>query len=118
MRAPAPVVASKPVDFRARIEAELAYARAARKQGKEGRARVCARRAAGWAIAAHYPNSLPRGAFSQLRWLENNSEVSEKLRSAAGRLTKQVTEDHELPHSEDPLQDAEFIVAELLGAID
>ena len=110
------MVASKPLDFRARIEAELAYARAARKQGKEGRARVCARRAAGWAIAAHYPNSQPRGALSQLRWLESNAEVSEDLRSAAGRLTEQVTERHELPHPEDPIQDAEFIVADLLGA--
>jgi hypothetical protein len=102
------------VDFKARIEAELAYARAARKKGKEGRARVCARRAAGWAIAAHHPTGLPGGALSHLRWLESNAEVSEDLRSAAGRLTDQVTEDHELPHSEDPIQDAELIVAELL----
>jgi len=113
-----PVVASKPVDFRARIEAELAYARAARLQGKEGRARVCARRAAGWAIAAHFSQGRPLGALSQLRWLEKNDEAPEQLRSAAGRLTEQVTEDHELPHSEDPLRDAEFIVAELLGAMD
>ena len=110
------MVASKPVDSRARIEAELAYARAARNKGKEGRARVCARRAAGWAIAAHYPTNHPGGALSQLRWLESNAEVSDDLRSAAGRLTKQVTEDHELPHSEDPIQDAELIVADLLGA--
>jgi hypothetical protein len=54
----------------------------------------------------------------QLRWLETNDEAPEQLRSAAGRLTEQVTEDHELPHSEDPLQDAELIVAELLGAMD
>ena len=108
------MVASKPVELRERIEAELAYARAARKQGKEGRARVCARRAAGWAIAAHYSSGHERGALSQLRWLEKNEEVSEELRSAAGRLTEQITEDHKLPHSEDPLQDAEFIVDELL----
>ncbi len=112
------MVASKPVDFRARIEAELAYARAARKQGKEGRARVCARRAAGWAISARYSHARPLGALAQLRWLEKNDEAPEQLRSAAGRLTEQVTEDHELPHSEDPLQDAEFIVAELLEALD
>ena len=111
----APVVASKPVDPRARIEAELAYARAARKQGKEGRARVCARRAAGWAIAAYYPNTGQRGAYLFLRWLASNREVSEKLRSAAGRLTEQITEDHKLPHSEDPLKDAEMIVLSLLG---
>ncbi len=77
---------------------------------------MCARRAAGWAVAAHYPTGHAGGALSQLRWLESNAEVSEDLRSAAGRLTEQVTEDHELPHSEDPIQDAEFIVADLLGA--
>ncbi|GMR11456.1 MAG: hypothetical protein BMS9Abin28_2288 [Anaerolineae bacterium] len=110
-----PVVASKPVVSRARIEAELAYARATRKHGKEGRARVCARRAAGWAIAAHFPNSRQLGAYSLLHWLESNTEVSQDLRSAAGRLTEQVTEDHELPHSEDPLKDAELIVVGLLG---
>ncbi len=111
----APVVASKPVDPRARIEAELAYARAARKHGKEGRARVCARRAAGWAIAAHYPDSRQRGAYSHLRWLESNTEVSQELRSAAGRLTEQITEDHKLPHSEDPLMDAAMIVVGLIS---
>ena len=110
------MVASKSVENKERIKAELAYARAARKQGKEGRARVCARRAAGWAIAAHYSSGRSRGALSQLHWLESNVKVSEALRLAAGRLTEQVTEDHDLPHSEDPLQDAEFIVAELLGA--
>ncbi|MFV2044648.1 MAG: hypothetical protein ACC700_15615 [Anaerolineales bacterium] len=108
------MVASKPVVSRARIEAELAYARAARKHGKEGRARVCARRAAGWAIAAHFPNNRQLGAYSLLHWLEGNTEVSLDLRSAAGRLTEQVTVDHELPHSEDPLEDAEMIVVGLL----
>ena len=109
------MVASDPVDPRARIEAELAYARAARRHGNEGRARVCARRAAGWAIAAHYPNGRQQGVLSRLRWLGSNAEASQELRSAAGRLTEQVTEGLELPHSEDPLTDAETIVVGLLG---
>lgn len=79
---------------------------------------MCARRAAGWAIATSYPKSRSRGAYSHLRWLESNTEVSQELRSAAGRLTEQVSEDHELPHSEDPLKDAELIVARLLGDTD
>ena len=108
------MVASKPVDSKARIEAELAYARAARKHGKEGRARVSARRAAGWAVATHYPDTSQRDAYSLLLWLERNTEVSRELRSAAGRLTEQVKEDHQLPHPEDPLEDAEMIVVELL----
>ncbi|MCH8095225.1 MAG: hypothetical protein IH953_11605 [Chloroflexi bacterium] len=102
------------MDSKARIEAELAYARAARKHGKEGRARVSARRAAGWAVATHYPDTSQRDAYSLLLWLERNTEVSRELRSAAGRLTEQVKEDHQLPHSEDPLEDAEMIVVGLL----
>lgn len=108
------MVASRPVDSKARIEAELAYARAARIHGKEGRARVSARRAAGWAVAAHYPNTSQRDAYSLLQWLERNSDVSRELRSAAGRLTEQVKENHQLPHPEDPIEDAEMIVVGLL----
>jgi hypothetical protein len=63
----------------------------------------------------HFPDSPDQGAYSLLRWLEANSKVPQELRSAAGRLTTQVTEDHELPYSEDPLNDAETIVIELLG---
>jgi hypothetical protein len=93
----------------------MAYARAAREHGKEGRARVCARRAAGWAVATSFPEVPRKGAFSLLRWLE--SEGPEELRAAAGRLTERVTPDHELPHDGDPLQDAALIVDGLLGQI-
>ena len=106
--------------MRSRIEAELAHARAAREHGKEGRARVCARRAAGWAIAIHFADvqadtdQSTRGALSHLNWLKNHPEAPLELRAAAGRLTEQVDEDHLLPHEEDPLEDAELIVATLL----
>lgn len=107
------VVASASVDARARIESEMAYARAAREHGKEGRARVCARRAAGWAVAARFPEVPHRGALNLLRWLE--SEGPGELRAAAGRLTAQVDLEHALPHDEDPLEDAAQIVSGLLG---
>lgn len=102
------------MEVRARIEAELAYARAARAHGKEGRARVCARRAAGWAIAARFPDLPQRSALSLLRWLQASGP--EELREAAGRLVVGVDVEHRLPHDEDPLQDAERIVAGLIGA--
>lgn len=40
-------------DWRQRVEHELATAEAARARGNEGLARVCARRAAGWAVQAY-----------------------------------------------------------------
>ena len=77
---------------------------------------MCARRAAGWAIAMRFApeqsdaDERPRSALSQLRWLENLDSVDPAVRAAAGRLTEQINEDHELPHTEDPLEDAKFIV--------
>ncbi len=48
-----------------------------------------------------------------LGWLEERGP--EELREPARRLRQQVTEDHRLPHPEDPLKDAELIVDGLLG---
>lgn len=41
------------MDWSERVERELATAEAARARGNEGMARVCARRAAGWAVQAY-----------------------------------------------------------------
>ena len=109
--------------LRSRIEAELAYAAQARAHGKEGRARVCARRAAGWAVGAY--RSRAQGAadsggaaLSHLRWLGSQADLPSVLQQAASRLTEQVGVDHRLPHAEDPLQDARSIVEALLGLIE
>jgi hypothetical protein len=102
------------MDARTRIEAELSYARAAREHGKEGRARVCARRAAGWAVAARYPGIARHGALGLLRWLQVSGP--EELREAAQRLVVSVDLDHQLPHEQDPLLDAEQIVNTLIGS--
>ena len=106
-----------PEDVSGRIEAELRYARAARLRGKEGRARVCARRAAGWAIALyrHRQGEDQVGALRSLQWLAQSEGAPVELRRAAGRLVEQVDEDHQLPHSEDPIQDAELIISGILS---
>ena len=93
---------------------ELRAAEAARTAGEEGKARVHARRAAGWAAADYFHRvagpSQPNGATECLRWLATRSEVPAELREAARRLTVHVTADHVLPHPEDPLVDARMIV--------
>src|SRR3990172_5876991 len=40
-------------EWRQRVERELTRAKEARAKGNEGRARVCARRAAGWGVEAY-----------------------------------------------------------------
>src|SRR3972149_4027765 len=59
--------------WRQRVERELTRAKAARTKGNEGRARVCARRAAGWAGEAYLQQSglrLPTpSVLDQMRYL-------------------------------------------------
>ena len=93
-----------------RVAHELEQAVRFRAEGRLGRARVCARRAAGWAIGPTYRRSTgdppPSSAMVLLRWYRDFAEASDSLRRAAARLTTHVTEDHTLPHPEDPIDDA------------
>ncbi|NIS83541.1 MAG: hypothetical protein GTO14_25840 [Anaerolineales bacterium] len=107
-------------DIRKRIDSELNLAHKARSQGNEGRARVCARRAAGWAVAAYRQRNFGiephANAFRQLRWLRTLEGASQEIRDAASRLTTRVSLDHSLPHDEDPLEDARMLIQALLGS--
>ena len=102
-----------------RIDAELRAAEAARSAGNEGRARVCARRAAGLAAGSWLARSgeAPHGSsvYDRLRRLQRAPGLPDELRRAAARLTTRVTEGHTLPHPEDPLEDARRLIAGLLG---
>ena len=96
-----------------RIEAELTLGQAA-AAGNPGRARVCARRAAGWAIQAWYQQREGPGwrgdAMKQLLRLRADPAVPAALRAAAERLTTKVDYDHQLPFTDDPLEDARGII--------
>lgn len=101
------------------IRKELEDADRARIDGHEGRARVCARRAAGWAVSA--TRNLTEGfeietnAYDMLRWLAQQADTPDAIRSAATRLTARVSHDHTLPFPENPLEDARMICEALLG---
>jgi hypothetical protein len=106
-------------DIQLVLRAELEEAQRSRKQGNEGKARVCARRAAGWAIGAYVEmHSLAEphsNALEHLKWLVENYDVSDELREAANRLTTKVDVDGNLPFREDPISDAQLIITALLG---
>ncbi|MFP3853403.1 MAG: hypothetical protein ACLFWD_03810 [Anaerolineales bacterium] len=101
------------------IRQEMNDALEARSQGNEGMARVCARRAVGWAIRLRFDEALAaantKNAFVLLEWLSRQDAVAEPYRQAAERLTTRINEDHELPHDQDPLVDADFLIRGLLG---
>jgi hypothetical protein len=101
------------------INNELRMAEDSRKGGNEGRARVCARRAAGLAIGYFFEfqtgDSAPKNAYNLLRWISAHNEINSLVRDAARRLTVRVTPDHTLPHTEDPIADAQIIIDTLLA---
>ncbi len=82
---------------------------------------MCARRAAGWALRPYYVERMgqppPASALDLLRWFHADPSASPDLRRAAERLTVRVTEDHSLPHAEDPLTDARRIVEAFLAPV-
>lgn len=94
---------------------ELARGREAQAAGNAGLARVCARRAAGLAIKAWYQvrDDVHWGgdALTQLTRLRAEAAAPEPVRAAAARLTTKVDFDHGLPFTNDPLTDAELIIA-------
>lgn len=102
------------------IRRELEDANKARIDGNEGRARVCARRAAGWAVSVKRSLmekiEIESNAYDMLQWLAQQADTADAVRSAATRLTTRVSHDHTLPFPEDPLEDARMIVEALLGA--
>jgi hypothetical protein len=97
---------------------ELDLADEATAAGRLGRARVCARRAAGLAARQHLERlgASPRGASAvdALRALAALDGLPAEIRQAASRLTTRVTEDFTLPHPEDPLEDARAVIAACL----
>lgn len=87
---------------------------ASRAAGNEGRARACARRAAGFGLASARGGVDRPNAYDLLRRAVEEQELSESVRQAAARLSARVTQEHRLPHVEDPLADARLIL-EALG---
>lgn len=99
------------------IEQELAVAEVAWKDGNEGKARVCARRAVALATQAwlaHLPDSPRRGdAMEHLRQIRQHPSLLLPIRQAAERLSTTVTRLYSAPFTTDPIGDARVIVAHL-----
>ncbi len=99
------------VDLQEKIRAELANALQARQMGNEGRARVCARRAAGLAARDFLEKrgfNEPRtaSAYELLRLLAEYPGLPPDLRQAAGQLTMRVDEAFDLPAGTDLIEAA------------
>ena len=110
-------------DVKKKIENELAHGVAARQAGQEGRARVCARRAAGVAIREYLelqgvPPAGP-SAVDLLNQVKDWADAPPEIRDAAGHLLLRVDETFTLPVPVDLLAEARRLVNildELSGA--
>jgi hypothetical protein len=99
------------------IETELENAERARLAGKEGRARVCARRAAGLAarnyLERHGVQLHDRGAYAALQILAEYPGISADLRLICQHLTTRVTESFTLPLDVDLIIEARTLIGGL-----
>lgn len=99
------------------IEQELAATEVAWKDGNEGKARVCARRAVALvteAWLAGLPDPLWRGdAMEHLRQIQQHASLPLPVRQAAERLSTGVPRRHAAPFTTNPLADAKIIIGYL-----
>ncbi len=99
------------------IEVELQNAERARLAGNEGRARVCARRAAGIAarnfLARHALRLRDRSAYTALQALAEYPGLAPELRIASLHLVTRVTVEFTLPVDADLIADARKLIGGL-----
>ncbi len=106
-----------PADARPQVEAELRRAQSARSAGDEGRARVCARRAAGAAARAYlHCLGLPAApsVIDNLHLLSNRAELPAHVQTGIQRLMLRVDADYRLPADIDLIQEARLVCKHLL----
>lgn len=106
------------MDWESEIQAEFEKAEQARLRGNEGRARVCARRAAGIAVREYLTRHGIRppsvSAYDLLNLLKNDPQLSPDLKQIAEHLTLRVTEEFKLPVEADLVAEARTFCQELL----
>ncbi len=106
-------------DWISKFRWEISSAERARLEGNEGRARVCARRAAGAVLKEFYRRQgldpVGSSAYDRLIFLSTYSGVSQGVQEAARHFTVRITPDHELPIEADLIAEARWLAGELLG---
>jgi len=106
-------------DWRKLAHQELDMAEAARQSGNEGRARVCARRAAGHVIGEYLSrmNSpvTTDSALERLRYLYSSPGIDLHQREIIEHFLIHTTPEHELPIDADLIADVDLLAQLLLG---
>lgn len=105
-------------NWQSEIQAEFDKAMQAQQRGNEGRARVCARRAAGIAIREYLTRRTIRppsaSAYDLLNLIKDDPLLPPSLKLIADHLTVRVTEEFKLPVNVDLVAEAKIFCGELL----
>jgi len=106
-------------DWRQLASQVIEMAEAARQNGNEGRARVCARRAAGYVIGEYLSRSnssiSTESALARLRYLFSSPEIDSDQRELIEHFLIHTTPEHELPIDADLIADVDLLASQLLG---
>lgn len=106
-------------DWRKLTNQELDMAEEARLSGNEGRARVCARRAAGYIIGEYLSRSgsllTTESALERLRYLYSSPEIDSHQREIIEHFLIHTTPDHKLPVDADLIAEVNLLARQLLG---
>lgn len=109
---------TKDLEWESRYNHELAQAMIARQNGNEGRARVCARRAAGIVIGEYFQRMKVSiqspSAYDQLRALQELPDVPLEARQLAGHFLQRVDTKYSLPVEIDLIDEVNRLRAILL----
>lgn len=112
------VAVNKSTEWQFAFEAEIAGAERARQQGNEGKARVCARRAAGIVIGEFYRR---RGitlssvsAYDLLQLAASSADLPPQAAELCGHLLERLTPEFTLPVPVDLVSDARMLKSMLL----
>jgi hypothetical protein len=106
-------------DWKQVTREELILAEQARNDGNEGRARVCARRAAGFVageyLLRHGITLQTESALQKIRYLETSADISPTERETLEHFLIHTTPEHRLPIDADLIADVQLLVRQLLG---
>jgi hypothetical protein len=98
---------------------ELQQAELARSIGNEGKARVCARRAAGFIINEYFKQmgilTPGSGAYNAIRFLQTLPNVPDDVHKIADHFLERVDKNFTLPDDVDLIHDARWLAQRLLS---
>ncbi|MFC1922500.1 hypothetical protein ACFLY4_04355 [Chloroflexota bacterium] len=105
-------------DWKHLTNTELKVAEDARQAGNEGRARVCARRAAGHIVGEYLRRAgitfKSESALDRLRYLETYSNTPALTKVTVEHFLVHITPEHKLPIDADLIADVELLARDLL----